>query len=311
MKNRASITAIDVLAARAIATIAPVNRRIMSDPLAADLLPWYWFVSKVYFKLGRLLPWHYHVSHFISSFVGAGGATLIALRHRCIDDRLARACEGGVAQVVILGAGYDSRAVRLAHADVAFVEIDHPHTQKNKIRRLKRLLGTLPAGVRHVAVDFRHDWIGTVRQTGAIRAAAAFFIWEGVSYYLPAAAVHETLDGIMKIAAPGSVLIFDAYPREIANAATIDRRMKRLRRYGALRGEPFLWGCDRDEICGLMEGHGFTDVSVISMGEFARDLAGHTGLRIRHHGAYDAMYIVEARVPHAPAPGSSRNDATR
>ena len=105
MNDRASKTAVDVLAARAINTIAPKRRRIIRDPFAVGFLPFLWFIPKLFIRMGAYLPLNFYISNLCSEFVGIGGATMVALRHRSIDDRLLEAHARGIRQVVIMGAG--------------------------------------------------------------------------------------------------------------------------------------------------------------------------------------------------------------
>lgn len=296
MEDRASKTAVDVLAARAINTIAPKHRRILSDPFAVHHLPLLWLIPKIFFRLGKHLPLTFYISDLCSEFVGIGGATMVALRHRYIDDRLIEAHKQGIRQVVILGAGYDSRACRMNLDGASYVEVDHPHTQKNKMKNLLKQHRTLPGGMTLIPVDFRDDWVSVLAASGAIKNEPAFVIWEGVTYYLPDEAIRYTLAGIRKIAPKGSRLIFDHYPKEIANPKTKDRYMRKTQVYGLNRGEPFLWGSDRDDLVRLLEEHGYADIDITTMKEFALKLKTAEGLRFRVKDIYDYMHIAEARI---------------
>jgi methyltransferase (TIGR00027 family) len=294
MQNRASKTAVDVLAARAINSIAPKHKRLINDTFAVHFLPATWFPVKMYLNMGMLRPFNYYISNFFSEQVGGmGGANIIALRHRYIDDRLRDAYAQGIRQVVILGAGYDSRAWRLCLDDVFFVEVDHPATQKNKIRKIKKMGGGNKKNLEMVPVDFCDDWVSTLMNSGKIKNEPTFFIWEGVSMYLPKEAVLNTIEGIKKMAPCGSRLIFDHYPLDITNSMTDDRTIKKIQRYGIRRGEPFLWGCGRDEMYMVLTGCGYSRVKNTTMGEFARKLDGKEGIRINRKYAYDLMIMSE------------------
>ena len=80
-------------------------------------------------------------------------------RTRVIDAEVARALGHGTGQVVLLGAGYDGRALRFGGGTVRWFEVDLPSTQADKRARLGAL-GIEPAGVTYVGVDLRRDDVG-------------------------------------------------------------------------------------------------------------------------------------------------------
>jgi methyltransferase (TIGR00027 family) len=132
-------------------------------------------------------------------------AGYIALRARALDEAIFRAPP--TAQVVILGAGLDTRAWRLpALAGRDLYEVDHPATQSAKEARL----GSLPpprARRAPVAVDFTRDALAErLSAAGHDAAHPTVWIWEGVVMYLPEGAIRATLSVVQARSAPGSVL---------------------------------------------------------------------------------------------------------
>ena len=126
-----------------------------------------------------------------------GLTAYVLTRHRFIDDRLRRALAGDVRQLVLLGAGYDSRAYRFAPelAGRPVFEVDFPATSRRKSRILSRRAETLPrVDVRRVEIDFEVDSLAArLREAGFRSGRRTFFVWEGVSMYLTRAAVKDTL----------------------------------------------------------------------------------------------------------------------
>jgi methyltransferase (TIGR00027 family) len=293
-KNRSSKTALDVLAARAVNSLAPLGRRIIEDRYAALFLPFHWFPAKLYFRLAAQIPVLYWLPKFIAMQIGYGTDSLIALRHRFIDERFMEFYRSGIRQVVLLGAGYDSRALRFNFKDLRFIEIDHPATQKRKVKIMGERGRNRFVSLHFIPVDFTNDWLKTVVDEGVIRNEPTLFIWEGVSYYLPGEAVTYTLEGLKKIASSGSFLIFDFFPKEIADPLTENIHMKRVRRYGAARGENFLWGCDRDGIEEVLGRHGFRGVQTTSVQEFAHHLIHAHSMKIPVHSIFRYMVLAEA-----------------
>src|SRR5262245_41023990 len=110
----------------------------------------------------------------------------IAVRTAFIDARVRRATTAlGIRQVVILGAGFDTRAARLAAPGVRFFEVDHPSTGADKRARLGRAAGYPIDCATYVACDFEsQDFVSELDRSGFSSAEPAFVVWEGVSPYL-------------------------------------------------------------------------------------------------------------------------------
>lgn len=136
---------------------------------------------------------------------------MMTIRTRFIDDALTRAIAGGATQVVVLGAGFDSHAYRcrdlLAHATI--FEVDRAATQTLKKQRVHDALGGPPPNLTYVAIDFQQeDLRGVLMRHAYDPARRTFFIWEGVTMYLPEAAVRDTLRFVGAHPA-GSGIVFD------------------------------------------------------------------------------------------------------
>ncbi|HET7018461.1 MAG TPA: SAM-dependent methyltransferase [Streptosporangiaceae bacterium] len=123
------------------------------------------------------------------------------------DGQVVEAISSGVRQIVILGAGYDDRALRFRTPGVRFFEVDHPNTQQDKRSRLAKLPQAGLAGPVLVAADFRVDALPEVlAAAGHDRAEATLFLCEGLLVYLDEQATIGLLDGALAAAGPGSSL---------------------------------------------------------------------------------------------------------
>jgi methyltransferase (TIGR00027 family) len=139
-------------------------------------------------------------------------ASLMLWRTRFIDEALERAVKNGATQVVILGAGFDTRAYRfgelLKHSKV--IEVDAAPTQAYKKRRVHEVLRDLPTNLTYCAIDFaKGDLMDGLRRAGFERDEKTFYIWEGVCMYLPESSVRQTLQTIASHSTPGSTLVLD------------------------------------------------------------------------------------------------------
>jgi O-methyltransferase involved in polyketide biosynthesis len=119
-----------------------------------------------------------------------------------------------IAQFVILGAGFDTRAYRLPNdAPVRVFEVDTPRTQEVKREALKKA-GIDSSRVTFVPADFeKEDWLARLTAAGFDPGKRTLFLWEGVIIYLEREAVEDTLRKIASTA-PGSAVAFDYFTTE-------------------------------------------------------------------------------------------------
>jgi methyltransferase (TIGR00027 family) len=168
---------------------------------------------------------------------------LMLVRTRILDERVVRAVEEGAQQLVILGAGFDSRAERFAPTltGVKVFEVDHPLTQKYKQRRVEAALGHSTANVVYAPVDFERDRLGeALRAAGFDAGSKSCFLCEGLSMYVAEPGFQETLRVIAGESAPGSKLIL-----EYMNRNAIEVLMNHpsgMVKYATQWGEPFVFG---------------------------------------------------------------------
>jgi methyltransferase (TIGR00027 family) len=135
----------------------------------------------------------------------------IIARTRFFDSLFREALRRLVPQIVLLGAGYDSRPYRFAaeNKGTRIFELDAAPTQERKIKQLKSASISIPEGVKFVPVNFRSERLKEVlEKAGFSSQERALFLWEGVSYYLEREAVGETLEFAGRAQAE-SVFAFD------------------------------------------------------------------------------------------------------
>jgi O-methyltransferase involved in polyketide biosynthesis len=179
------------------------------------------------------------------------------VRTRLIDTMVQEALNDGAAQLVLLGAGYDSRAYRLPLArEVTVFEVDHPATQRAKRARLG-VSGTSVAHVRFVGVDFELENIADrLADAGFDERARSILVWEGVISYLSESAVDDgrALDGSVEF-----------------------EEARRWKGWVRLNGEPFVFGFHPDRLESYLAERGFRLDSDRSTAEVARDYRRELG----------------------------------
>lgn len=171
----------------------------------------------------------------------------LAVRTAFFDRETLDAIRGGVRQVVIVGAGYDGRALRFASPDVQWFEVDHPATQADKRARLAAI-GAPSDQTTFVAVDLVHDDLpAALRGAGHDSTEASLFVVEGLLGYLPRAVTSDLLGHLRRLAGPGSRLAV-AFPTTRPDAPAPERLRRRLRGLVvAAFGEPWLTRFRPDE----------------------------------------------------------------
>jgi methyltransferase (TIGR00027 family) len=175
-------------------------------------------------------------------------ATVIT-RSRYAEDALHRAIARGVRQYVLIGAGFDSYALRtpLQARHIDIFEVDHPATQSLKRRRIQDCGVPLRDTVHFLAADLGTESLAAVLSRSTFNAAEpVFFSWLGVTMYLTREANLASLRAIAQSAVPGSELVFTYVDQEAFHGgpATLAADVSELRRSVASIGEPFLSGFD-------------------------------------------------------------------
>ena len=202
--------------------------------------------------MGRIL---WAVRHLLPALAQRRSVTLagLAARVRWHDGIVVDALDEGVDQVVIVGAGYDSRAWRLARPGVRFFELDHPLTQADKRARAPG------AGPTFVSADLAvESGGGALVAAGLDPARPSVFVLEGLTMYLTEDAVRRLLAGLASCAAAGSRLSTDFYPHQDGGSARNRRQdlAQRMARSGS--GEDLRLTIDRDGARALVESEGWT-----------------------------------------------------
>ncbi|MEO7328566.1 MAG: SAM-dependent methyltransferase [Minicystis sp.] len=216
-EGRPSTTASLVAAIRAFYTALPAPYRLAPDPLAASIVPPFFALPARVASLSPTLAPALHRGLGLLSF---GLSYHVPLRTRRIDDALRTAVDLGARQLVILGAGLDTRALRLDElASVAVFEVDYPATQRFKEERLARLAPPPRVRAGHLArvsIDFETQRLEDVLPAaGFRREERSFWIWEGVTVYLSAEAIEATLQAVSQLSAPGSRLAVTYGPVDV------------------------------------------------------------------------------------------------
>ena len=219
------------------------------------------------------------------------GRLFTSARSRIAEDALAIAIEIGIRQVVVLGAGLDTFALRNPHAaqQVCIYEVDHPATQAWKRRRLNEAQIAIPEWLVFVPVDFERDDLGEqLVDAGFRQNSPAFFTWLGVVPYLTRDAVIRTLDYNSSIQKSEVVFNYmeppEAFSEELRQMETKRaEQLEKMNERSVSRFQP-------DGMAEILRSHGFSTIEDLSFqaiasrfGHAIQGLApGHIGVHVVH-----------------------------
>jgi len=246
-KQRVGNTALGAATCRLIEQYQPEEIRLFHDPLVKDLVGTPIRVLMQFASMRTLT-----MRQMDAITPGIYGVQIA--RTRFIDDAVRDALARGIGQVIILGAGLDTRPYRLAGMqDVKNFEVDLPWVQAEKKKKLQKRFGHLPPHVTFLPLDFDTQSLETVFTATAFDPAnPAVFVWEGVTQYLSEKAVRQTL-AFIGTSAPGSIFVFTYILKSLIERRSgipgADRMMDRMAR----QGSPWLFGLSCESLASLLE----------------------------------------------------------
>ncbi len=269
----------------------PPGERAFSDPYARALLP---PDLRLAAKLFSLRPTAALLNCYIDRR-SPGARTSGVARTRLIDEWIGQAA-ASVDQVVLLGAGFDTRAWRLdGLASAHIFEVDHPNTAAVKQERL-RATGVDLARVTFVKVDFEEDdFDASLRAAGFNPSRPAVVVWEGVSQYLNADVVSDVIAWAGRLA-PGSRFIFTYVHEGVLNGSREFTGAGEAIANVNASGEPWKFGLTPERLPAYLRERGLVLLSDLGADAYRAHVMGEASRSIRGYGFY---HVVLAEVPRA------------
>jgi methyltransferase (TIGR00027 family) len=275
---------------RALESRKPPGKRVIEDPFAR------FFLRPGLSRVVRLtkipgLPWL--VERYADRRLPGARTSAIA-RTRLIDDAWVRAIRDGICQTVILGAGFDCRALRLPVNDSALVyEVDHPATCRFKRERLAQATREFHCNVRFAAIDFNREKLAEVlAASGFDHARPALFLWEGVTNYLSQDAVDAVLRYV-GTCAPGGRIVFTYVHRGVLDGSVAFFGAERIRRDVNRLGEPWTFGFEPAALSAYLRERNLILDYDAGAREYRRECFGPRGATMK---GYDFYHVAEAHV---------------
>ena len=177
-------------------------------------------------------------------------------RKRWIEERVRQSIDAGVTRVVVIGAGFDTLALRLSQElpTIHFYEIDHPATQGAKRRSLVRAAMTVPDNFHFIARDLA---IERLPAECFDPHASSLVIAEGVLMYLQTAEVERLFDILRSRRCGEARIIFSFMSAWPDGGVGFRPKSWLIERWLAWRGEPFTWAIAPAALSGFLAAHGF------------------------------------------------------
>jgi methyltransferase (TIGR00027 family) len=224
-----------------------------SAELCAHVLEKHSSQTHLFLKIIRQ-SWFRPIARLVERSTIPGIQLHYALRKKCIGELARSALENGVAQVVVLGAGFDavSSELQKEFRTAEFWEIDHPATQRYKEHACSEI-GV--ERVHFIAVDLSVAGVDTqaLISNGFDPAKRTFWIAEGLLMYFPAEIVSSLMKSLSSLSAAGSQFAFTFMEKQQNGDIRFDSQTKLVDWWLGVRGEPFLWGSTRNELSEVIQ----------------------------------------------------------
>jgi methyltransferase (TIGR00027 family) len=262
VKVQGNPTAMTIAWARWEESQKPGEERICYDPYAVnfispDALEW---AAKNPDKVKAVREQR---DHFLPGIQNS-----IVARVRFFDDFVESTLANGLRQLVILGAGYDTRAHRMeCLKKIRVFEVDHPGTQEMKIDVIKKIFGRLSDHVVYVPVDLTtEDLSFKLLENEYDKSKKTLFLMEGLLYYLSPSVVDGILSFIVRSSCKGSNILFDYFPPSLADGTGEVGRFLKISLEKS--GTPLQFGLEEKMVETFLTRRGFSQVHNVACEDY-------------------------------------------
>jgi len=227
-----------------------LNSRLLLE--AGVMKPW---MLKLYRR-----PWYRSLFAWVVRNSASGQLVTLPVRKRFMDDEARRAIDGGARQLLVVGAGFDTLALRIARRfpDVECFEVDHPATQRVKRVALESLEIERP-NLHLVALDLASASLPDVlvQTRGWRKDAVTVVAAEGLLCYLDESEVVRLLDGVRSSMSRGSTLLLSHMRRDEKGEIVFGRHARVMKAALESIGEPVKWAIAQPALGEFLANHGY------------------------------------------------------
>lgn len=245
---------------RAYESSKPEEERICYDPYA------------IHFINPKILEYAAKHRDEANTTVENNSGSIVA-RVRYFDDFVKKLIEKGFEQLVIFGAGYDTRAYRIDELKekVKVFEVDHPGTQSFKMEKIKEIFGSIPEHVLFVPVDFEKETFSEkLFSKGYNPSLKTLFTMEGLIMYITPKSVAETLSFIAENSGKGSAVIFDYFPESVVDGTNKLKIAQDIKNFAIQQGEPLQFGIKDGELEEFLGTFGFSNIQNVTSVDYKK-----------------------------------------
>jgi methyltransferase (TIGR00027 family) len=235
-----------------------------------------------------------------------------AVRKLWLEVAAREALRDGFRQVVVLGAGFDTLALRLSgeFADVLCVEIDHPATQRVKVDAL-RARGGSSENLMLRPLDLASETLDTaLRDTPLQHGERTLFVAEGLLMYLPPASVDRVFADCAAHGGVGSRVAFTFMERFPGGRIAFRGQSRAIDLWLRLKREPFRWGIPREELSGFLEQRGYHCLRLVTDAELRRAYLSSPDLQDEPLVDGDHLCLAQSCDPSRPPDGRAGQAGT-
>lgn len=253
--------------AKIVCYMRALGYKEVGEPIANDYLAAY-FLSP---SLRERIESAENRAQILANEVPPTNYAYLTARTRHLDQLFQHALTDGTEQIVLLGAGYDSRSYRFTNVPDGFriFEVDAPTTQNAKRRYLQLANIEPPPHLTYIPIDFNLSRLEDVMPLAGFDAnKKTLYIWEGVTYYIEAYAVDGTLTFIRDNSPSGSKVAFDYITDRLVFGDFSDYGAEEAASAVAEAGEPFIFGLPEGGVADFLASRGFALVQHFSPDEF-------------------------------------------
>ena len=215
----------------------------------------------------RLLPGlikflvRYKLINFKWPFFPKGIYEYVIARTKYIDNIFKESIENGIEQILLFGAGLDTRAVRFAEKNIKtkIFELDTLYTQTAKINQFKKRGISIPENTILISIDFNVDSLSEkLESNGFKRNKTTLFIMEGIIQYLNKEAVDELFKLLYELAEPESKVVFDYIYASVLRKENIYYGEKDIYKKVNSVQEPWLFGIEKGGMEAFVKNYNFS-----------------------------------------------------
>jgi len=196
---------------------------------------------------------------FIKLFAAKGAYEYVVARTKYIDAVVRECLSHGFTQIVIFGAGFDTRALRFKTEarNARIYELDASATQEAKIGQYKNQHLNIPSNVVFIPIDFdKESPILKLEQAGFKRNERTLFVLEGVLMYLQPQSVDQTFKMISELGGTGSEVVYDCIYASVLRYENTYYGEKGFADKVSSQGEQWNFGIEKGELERFVSAHG-------------------------------------------------------